>query len=177
MINSSEIDKKRLFFVQEDDYNYLALNVLLILFLFERKSEEKVFTDHRKLSYIIDFCSDERLLNILDRTKEREGVVEDIELLSRAYSNSIYRIKTINQLIHFLIQSDIIGVKSRKNEELNIWLKTDNLPEGFLDKGNFIEERKNIKELKSLIKQLTKIKLETLLKTVYYNRGVKDVNH
>lgn len=46
--------KKRLMFVTHDDFYFLTYNLILVLSALECTSKDKVFTDLKKIAYLID---------------------------------------------------------------------------------------------------------------------------
>jgi hypothetical protein len=57
MVATKENVKKRLMYIQKEDYNYLAYNILLVLNEFNAYSESSSFKDFRKVAYLVHFIN------------------------------------------------------------------------------------------------------------------------
>ncbi len=170
--------KKRMMFIKEEDYNFLTYNIFIILNGLGCTAQKGVsMKDHRKLSFLIDFISDSRLIDILgsDSMKKSNKFNElDRELLNQSYTNSLLRIKTINQLIFTLSNEGYIIVTNKKLDKLSITLNKDKIENDFFRGGLFSIERGNIKRLKNLVKRITILDIKNMLNELYYNYGVLD---
>lgn len=176
-MNYKNLDKRRLMFIKEEDYNFLTYNILIILNSLRCIEKERVLKDHRKLSFLIDFVSDKRLLDILEINIHKESKlinISDREYLNQSYTNAIFRIKTVNQLIFTLSNEGIVFIKDNKLEKLDISLVKNGVADDFFKSEIFNIERSNMNRLKSLIKRITIIDITTLLQQLYYNNGVLD---
>ena len=59
--------KKRMMFIQKEDYNFLTYNLLILLYSLNCISESKRFRDFRKVAYLVDFINSSG--NISDYTQ------------------------------------------------------------------------------------------------------------
>jgi len=57
MKKTKEFAKKRMMFIQGEDYNFLAYTLLIFLNEMGCHSEKTKFKDFRKIAYLIDFIS------------------------------------------------------------------------------------------------------------------------
>ena len=64
MIKSRKSAKKRMMFIQREDYNFLTYNFLILLNELNCVSEDKRFNDFRKIAYLVEFISN-NIANIL----------------------------------------------------------------------------------------------------------------
>lgn len=165
--------KKRLMFVKGEDFYFLTYNVLLILKLMNCTSENSRFRDYKKLSFLIDFISDNRLITLLKSNNQNYNPT-DKELLNRAYANGIVRLNEVLKLLFALEkQGLVILFKETKSNHLDIYLNVEKVPTDFLDWDLFKIERQNVIALRSYVQRIQTLKLENLLDKLYYNYGIK----
>ena len=169
-------NKKRMMFIKEDDYNYLTYNIFIILNGLDCTIGKSSLKDHRKLSFLIDFISDSKLIDIIERSINGGMKINEIdkELLNQSYTNSLLRIKTINQLIFTLSSEGFISVIEKKLDKLIIGLNTEIIDKEFLKGQMFSIERNNIKRLKRIVQRISIIDISNMLSLLYYNHGVID---
>ena len=103
-------------FIMGEDYNFLAYNIFIILNGLGCISGKSFLKDHRKLSFLIDFVSDSKLLDVLDKQirNDKASLNEyDKDVLNQSFTNSVLRMKTINQLIYTLNNEELIDVEEK----------------------------------------------------------------
>lgn len=66
-------DKRPLYFISGEDFYFFAYSILLTLEMLGGAA--KRIKDHRKIAYLIQFVSDSRLVDILDRTQGLRFVI------------------------------------------------------------------------------------------------------
>ena len=87
--------KKRLMFIQKEDYNYLCYNLILLLDNLECNSEDQKFKDFRKVAYLIDFISSSR--NFKDYSKdELINIYSKAQLKKKLLSHILIVLKNRN---------------------------------------------------------------------------------
>lgn len=162
MIRSKEFAKKRLMFIQKEDYNYLAFNLLIILKKLDCTNESKKFKDFKRIAYLIEFMT---------TTKDIKNYYS-IEL-SNIYLRAQLKKKLLSHLILILKNKGIIEVSANsKYRTLDIWINLDMAPKCFFDKEYFQREFANLEMIKTYTK-LTKVSLiKTLVDDLFTNRGV-----
>lgn len=135
---------------------------------------KSTFRDHRKLSFIIDFVSDSKLLDIIENHTGGEVNQVDRDLLNQSYTNSLLRIRTINQLIFTLTNEGFIEVVDKRLEKLSIRLIAEKVEREFIKGAMFGIERNNIKRLKRTVQRISVLDITTLLSQLYFYHGVID---
>ncbi|MFC4218976.1 hypothetical protein [Flagellimonas marina] len=169
--------KKRMMFIMGEDYNFLAYNIFIILNGLGCISGRSFLKDHRKLSFLIDFVSDSKLLDVLEKQIRNYNASlneYDKDVLNQSFTNSVLRMKTINQLIYTLNNEELIQVEEKKLEVLNVTLVKQAVDSGFFRGGTFKIERDNLKRLKSLVPRISILDISNLLSQLYYKHGVID---
>lgn len=167
--------KKRIMFIKGEDYNFLTYNIFIILNFLNCVDNKSTLKDHRKLSFLIDFVSDEKLIDIIDKRFEvEEAQINDFdrELLNQSYTNSLLRIKTINQLVFTLTNEGYINLRSKKLDKLNISLNKQMVSNEFFKDSLFKKERENILRLKNIVQRISVIDISNMLEKLYYKHGV-----
>ena len=158
-----ELAKKRMMFIQNEDYNFLTYNLLLLLNELDCTSELKKFNDFRRIAYLIEFISND--INIEDYS--------EIEL-SNIYIRSQLKKKLLSHLIITLKHKKYLGIfLNETHKTLDIWIYKENIPSDFFDKKYFDKEIKNIKNIKKYAKIRINQKLKSLVDNLYTDRGVQ----
>jgi hypothetical protein len=174
MHKSLDSAKRRMMFIQKEDYNYLVYNIILILQELGCCSENKKFADYRKLAYIIDFIGSNDALTRLENSTHQEPYDRnDIQVFSLIYKRGIIKKKLISHLLLIMENQKYISVSindTRKTYDIS--LNLDGLPKGFTDKKLFKNEICNIKRIKKINPRLSSIKLGRLLKNQFTDNGV-----
>ncbi|WP_041735370.1 hypothetical protein [Dyadobacter fermentans] len=154
--------KKRLMFIQKEDYNFLAYNTIILLDALGCTSEDKKFKDFRKIAYLIDFINDGG-----DPTKF------DQVQLSKIYSRAQIKKKLLHHLLIILKNKNFIGVSvNSTSHTIDLWLKKPEVPESFLDKHIFSTELSNIQSLKSAVHSLRIVTIKTLSDKIFADNNV-----
>lgn len=162
MITSKQEAKKRIMFIQKEDYNFLTYNLLLLLKYLGATSKESKFQDYRKISYLIQFISTQSDFSNLSK-----------EELSLVYSKSHLKKQLLSHLILILKNKEFISVDVNYNRNsLDIWINEGNIPDNFFDKVFFKKEIENIKVLKSKLPRLKVLTLKNVVDTIFTNNRV-----
>lgn len=166
--------KKGVMYLTGEDFYYFTYSIILILEHLNCKNG-KYFTDYRKLAFLIDFVNDRNLISILQSTKNRAILnTLDKEYLFRSYSNGLTRRSEILKLIFTLEDSGYLElIRGDLESVVNISLNTEALPSNFIDSNLFTQEYENLKSLCQIIKRLSVLTLETMIKKIYEEQGVK----
>ena len=154
--------KKRIMFIQNEDYNFLTYNLLIFLDEFKCYSEQTKFRDFRKIAYLIEFIS---------ASPEIEDYTS-IEL-TNIYLKAQLKKKLLSHLIITLQNKDYLDISlNTTHKTISLWLNKEKIPKDFFDKQKFHREIVNIRKLKKDLK-ITKVsKLTNLIDDVFKNRGV-----
>jgi hypothetical protein len=165
--------KKRLMFIQGEDYNFLTYNILIILRELKCFGPEKKFKDFRKLAYLVSFTSNYNLANIIQNGKSGGKLNEyDKDLLNRAYNDGLVIQGQLMKLLLTLESKGYICLE-KDNNIIDISLKQDDKTLSMFDDSNYDIERSNILIIKSNIQRISILKLENLLKRLFEDYGVK----
>lgn len=162
MITSKQEAKKRIMFIQKEDYNFLTYNLLLLLKHLGATSKESKFQDYRKISYLIQFISTQSDFSNFSK-----------EELALIYSKSHLKKQLLSHLILILKNKEFISVDVNYNRNsLDIWINEENIPDNFFDKTFFKKEIENIKVLKFELPRLKVLTLKNVVDTIFTNNKV-----
>lgn len=169
--------KKRMMFIKSEDYNFLTYNIFIVLNGLDCVEGKSSLKDHRKISFLIDFISNGKLIDIIEKhLKNPNSKVNEVdrELLSQSFSDSLLRIRTINQLVFTLTNEGFLIITDKKLDKLSICLNKQRVQKEFLKGEIFKIERNNINRLKSIVQRISILDITTMLANLYYNNGIPD---
>jgi hypothetical protein len=162
MITTKQEAKKRIMFIQKEDYNFLTFNLLVLLKVLGANSKESKFQDFRKVAYLTHFISTNSNFN--EFSKQELAII---------YSKSHLKKQLLSHLILILKNKNYIGVDVNYNRNsLDIWLMEQNIPNDFFDKNLFSKEIENIKILKSELPRLKVLTIKNVVDTIFTNNKV-----
>jgi len=162
MNKTKKFAKKRIMFIQSEDYNFLAYNLLIFLDEMGCYSEKTRFKDFRKIAYLVEFISSSKKISDYDTFE-----------LSNIYLNAQLKKKLLSHLIITLQNKDYLDISlNTTHRTIELWIKKENIPTEFFDKDIFKREISNIRKLKKELK-ITKVStLKKLVDNIFKNRGV-----
>lgn len=162
IIRNRKSAKKRMMFIQGEDYNFLTYNFLILLNELNCVSEDKKFNDFRKIAYLIEFISNN--ITIEDYT--------EIEL-SNIYLRAQLKKKLLSHLIIVLKNKQYLEMSlNPTHRTLDVWINKEKIPNDFFNSEYFSQEILNIQKLKKFAKISSNQKLKTMIDNLYTNRGV-----
>lgn len=166
-------NKRPLYFISGEDFYFIAYSILLALDLLGGSS--KRIKDHRKITYLIQFLNDDRLIDILDRTQgQRKANPIDRELLFSSFTNAELHKREVFKILFSLQRRGFVSIERTDIAEiLDITLQATALPENFLKSDNFNKEHTNATNLKRIISRISALSFDTLLERLYMDRGVR----
>lgn len=167
-----EAVKKRIMFASVDDFYFLTYAILITLDALECK-KGRYLKDYRKLGFLIEFTTDERLLRILEQPIGKNLSRLDIEHLFKSYTNGLGRRSEILKILFRLEKSGLVTLRKGDSHSLVDISLSNNVPVEFFDKTIFAQEYLNTSRLGLTIKQLTRLTLSTTLSKIYQIRGIK----
>lgn len=154
--------KKRLMFIQKEDYNFLAYNTILLLDVLGCTTDTKKFKDFRKIAYLIDFINE-----------GGDPKKFDQQQLAKIYSRAQIKKKLLHHLLVILKNKKFIGVSANATSKtIDLWLNKSAVPKEFLDNELFEKEVGNINELKRVLGTLKIFTLKTLADKIFTENNV-----
>ena len=154
--------KKRLMFIQREDYNFLAYNTIILLNALDCTAESKKFKDFRKIAYLIDFMNEGGDPKRFDQS-----------LLANIYSRAQIKKKLLHHLVIILKNKNFIGVSVNvTSKTIDLWLKKESIPKEFLETDLFVKETANILELKSALGMIKRFTIKTLADKIFTQNNV-----
>lgn len=149
--------KKRMMFVQNNDFNFLCYMVLLTLEKFACSSEKKSFIDYRKIAFIS---------NIVFWKNKNDW--------NKIYYESQVSIKTLEMIIQALKKRGVINVKlNDEKKTMDIWIADRTLSKLFVDEAMFTHELDELEVIKNINNRLRTSTLSTFLNKQFSPHGVK----
>ena len=164
---------RRLNFLVGEDFYFLTYGILNALDAFTSNGGAP-FKDHRKLSHLVQFISDERLVGVLSRYAERRITNPiDRELLFSTFTRGELHKREVYKLLLALEKRGYVALKkAQRPEALDVLLNRDQLPEGFLGSTEFESERSNANRIRKLVPRLGALTHETFMDRVYTLKGL-----
>lgn len=164
-------DKKRIMFILGEDYYFITYSILIMLKYFKAIDSKHTFKDIRKINLVLDLISNNEALYILERAIKFKFNCKDLPILENCYSNYLKRTPIFNRIIYILNHHKYITIhKNGLIDDVNI--NVDVIDKEFFDNELFKDEIDNIKILKSLFKQINRMKYNSLLDRIFTNNGV-----
>lgn len=163
-------------FSKEDDYNYIAYHILIILDFFECKSNEKKWVDYKKIIYLYQFISNESLFELMQRAVNQDFKIDnvDYEILKDSYTNSFLKKQLVLLVIINLERNGLISIEKNVTRlTLDIYINDYEKLHSLISNPLFEEERENLKEIKKIFPQLRTMTLKTFLEKIYKRNGVQ----
>ena len=154
--------KKRLMFIQKEDYNFLAYNLLILLDTLGCSDAGKKFRDFRKVAYLVDFINEGGDIQAYD---QRElGII---------YSRAQVKKKLLHHLLIILKNKGYIGLDLNKTyRSIDVWINKNNIPEDFLNKPFFKSEITNIIQLKTQFHSLKTVNMKDLTDKIFKDNNI-----
>ncbi|MGY4537414.1 hypothetical protein ACVW0P_001833 [Mucilaginibacter sp. UYNi724] len=154
--------KKRLMFIQKEDYNFLAYNTIILLNALDCTSETKRFKDFRKIAYLIDLMNEGGNPKVLDES-----------FLAKIYTRAQIKKKLLHHLVIILKNKNYIGVsKNLSSKTIDLWLRKEFIPVDFLQTALFANENANALTLKSEISKIKTLAIKTLVDKIFTQNNV-----
>ena len=148
--------KKRMMFVQNDDYNFLSYITILILQYFSCTKKKTVFVDYRKIAFIANI--------IFYKNKDDWNQI---------YYSSQTTLKSLFSIIQLLEKKGILNLESNeKLKTIDLWLNKYSIGDTFSEGNLFKYELDEIKKIHSDISRTRTLKLKTFLDRVFEQHGV-----
>lgn len=161
-MKTKDFARKRMMFIQKEDYNFLIYNTLLILDTLECNSESKQFSDFRKIAYLVDIISSSKNLNDLTQNE-----------LTSIYSKAQLKKKLLSHVLVVLKNNQMLGITlNRTRQTFDIWIKKENIPNGFLNELIFKKEKENILQVKKSVGSLTKSTIKTMVEKLFTSKNI-----
>ncbi len=161
-MKSKESAKKRIMFIQNEDYNFLTYNILIFLNTLGCTSKDKTFRDFKKIAYLIEFIANTSDINSYTPNE-----------LKIIYSRAQLKKQLISHLLVVLKNRKFIGLNiNSTHKSFDLWVLKDNLPLDFFDKQLFKKEIENINGLKQLAYSLKTVPVKDLVYNIFTKNNV-----
>lgn len=164
---------RRLNFISGEDFYFLAYSTLLVLH--QLGGGRKRVKDHRKIAVLIQFITDSRLAELLERTQGRASLNPvDRELLFLSFTNAELHKREIFKILFSLEKRGLVSLsKTEVAEVLEVELRSKDMPDGFFDDQLFALERENAGRIRQVFPRIAALSFETLVDRIYVDRGVR----
>lgn len=165
--------KKRIMYIPSEDF-YIFCYLIFIILKKLGCNEGSYFKDYKKLAFLIGVVRDEKVLYILENSKKDKNNPIDKEILFNNFAEGLLKKNEVLKLLFALEKRGYVELKRRDNSmEIDVSLIEKNIPSDFFSKDIFESEFKNISILKKTIRQLKILTLDSMLKKLYVENGVK----
>jgi len=169
-----KIKLRKLSHLSGEDYYYMTYLIILCLDGFAAKTS-RVFKDHRKLSYLIQIISDEKIADIIEGSIE--STIEnprDRSLLYSSYSKGATHSKDVYKLILTLeLKGFVEVIKTISPEIIDVKINNKNIPQDFFNKAVFEKELNSITKIKNIHKTIARVGLKTFVEKLYTDKGLR----
>lgn len=155
--------KKRLMFIQKEDYNYLAYSTIILLKVLDCTNEEKRFRDFRKIAYLVDFVNEGGEPSLFEEQR-----------LADIYNKAQIKKKLLHHLIIVLKNRELISVSVNKSSQtIDLWLNKELIPGEFFDIEIFGNEIANVTELKRVMTlKVRSMPIKSLVKKIFDDNNI-----
>ncbi|WP_289666010.1 hypothetical protein [Flavobacterium panacagri] len=155
--------KKRLMFIQKEDYNFLAYSTIILLYKLNCTSESNRFRDFRKIAYLVDFINE-------------GGIPDDFSQkdLTNIYVKAQIKKKLMHHLVIILKNKNYIKVSlNESSKTIDLWLNKEEVPTDFFDEVIFQKEMQNVNDLKSVMTAgIRSITIKKLVEKIFNKNNV-----
>jgi len=158
-------------FSKDDDFNFIAYNILVFLQVLGCCKESNKFQDITKLSYIGPFISDGNLLDILVRYQsDAIPNLDERNILREVYIKNRLRVKWVFSILFALERQGTVELqKNEKRNCIDIWLVSN----WYLKNDTIYQyEIQNALQLKLIEPKIKTLKIDTLLDKFFKSKGV-----
>ena len=161
---SASTNRLLLYSTGEDAY-FVTYNILVLLRTLGY-SKDRLFSDHRKLAYLVDFVSDQALVSLVTSPSEQRLSEKSQALLSATFMRGVQRRRLVANLLVALSKRKLVRLSSGPRvESYSVSLEERNDLYAFLRSKMFTPERNNVAKLKGW--RLGYIRYETLLDKLF----------
>lgn len=166
--------KKKIFFTDYYDYNYLAYHLLIVLSEFDCNCEIKAFSYHEILPVLFELMNNKKAqyaflrhdLDSSEYTISEKAILHDLYLHSKTIE------KQLIGLINFLSKKGLIGSKFKKNGQIATWLIDQPKIQALLNDPIFDEEKNTIIKIKTALKRLRISTKSNVFSKIFTSKGV-----
>lgn len=171
-INKEEI-RRKIFFSDIYDYNYLTYNLLVVLNALDCCSESKAFNDHRVLGLIFELMNRMSITDVFIE-KQNQGIQynnkESIEVID-LYIRSKMVTKQLTKLLIALEKKGIVSLKNNLSY-FSVWHNQSEDLVHFITDSVFREDFESFYKISKAISYTRKRKYETVVNQVMDKMGV-----
>jgi len=157
-----------------EDYYYMTYLIILCLDGFAAKTS-RVFKDHRKLSYLIQIISDEKIADVIEgNIDSRIENPRDKDLIYSSYSKGTIHSKDVYKLILTMeLKGFVEVIKTTSPEVIDVKINNKNIPQDFFNKAIFEKELNSIAKIKNIHKTIARVSLKTFVEKLYTEKGLR----
>lgn len=161
-MNNKDSARKRIMFIQKEDYNYLIYNLILVLDGLGCLDESKPFKDFRRIAYILEFLGSSKSID--EYTQEELGNI---------YLKAQVKKKLLSHVLIILKNKGYIDISANVlHRTFDIWLNKNNIPNEFWDERLFELEIDNLEKVKKYIPRFRIGVIKTLAERVFLEKNV-----
>ncbi|WP_447876331.1 hypothetical protein [Serratia fonticola] len=165
---------KRISFLSGEDFYFLTYLILLCVRHFSSKNTH-IFSDHRKLTYLMQIICSSSVVNVLIENKNKERLnVLDKELLFDSFTKAALHKREVYKILRALEIKGIVKLTASKNVEVfNVNLIESDVVTQLLNSPVFERELINIERVKSNFKRINSLGLDGFITKFYSDYGLR----
>lgn len=159
---NKENARRRIMFIQQEDYNFLAYNFMLVLIASDCNSASKSFHDFRKIAYLIEFISTNRSIDSFTQDE-----------LGEIYSRAQLKKMLLSHVLIVLKRQGLIDISlNTRHQSFDVYINVHNIPSGFFDKNLFATEIENIKKINQVVSRIRTTTIRNVVNTLFTSKNV-----
>ncbi|MDT8717636.1 hypothetical protein IAI10_13265 [Clostridium sp. 19966] len=165
--------KKRIMFIESEDYYFITYNLLLILYKFNCLSIDTAFKYPEKLASLIYFISNYKNINLFKMAIDKNIILNstDKERILDIYAKSKIIKKDLLRILFALERKKIINL-IKNDEVIEVSVNMNSLGKDFFKNRLFNIEMDNIDEIKKIWSRLRTVKYSTYYDKIFKENGV-----
>lgn len=165
--------KRRLFFSDIYDYNYLTYHLFIILHELHCVSEDRAFKDHRSMPVLFELMNNRECATSFVRHAATDTWYTDSEYIEMLdlYVRSRSASKQFVQLAMVLSRRGQVGVKVTKGV-VSLWATDEAQLQAFFQTDLFAGEIALFRKLVAALGRVRIVRYETIVEKVFESKGV-----
>lgn len=166
-LKGSMDSKKRMMFVLDEDYYFVTIKILTIIYFIA--GFNKTFVDYRKIPFIIELDRDSKRLKLYEKAISGKSLnIFEHEELTSIYCSANLNYAMIERVIYFLDKQNIIRVsKNSRFGCIDLELVRKAEIKDLLEDDIFSAEYRNLNVIKSNMSRIATYKFETFISKIY----------
>lgn len=165
---------KKISFLSGEDFYFLTYLILLCVKNFS-SAKNHVFSDHRKLTYLMQIISNSSVVHVLIENKDKETLnIIDKELLFDSFTKAELHKREVYKILRALEIKGIVKLTVGKNIDIyNVQLVSSDVLDRLFATSIFEKEINNISLIKANFKRINSLGLDGFINKFYSDYGLR----